>query len=136
MEISQTDLAYAAGLIDGEGTITMIKKHASDKYRCSTVSMSSTTLELLVFMKERFNGCISNHKTYQSHHKKSYAWKVVNNDAIAALSLIVNYLREPEKLRRANLILSTYKSVTVRNGKYTPELTARKLQFEHEFFPS
>lgn len=134
MEISQADLAYAAGLIDGEGTITLGRKHSSCRFRSPIISMSSTTVELVNFMKSTFGGCISNHKTYQSHHKSSYSWRLSYDKAIEIMSLLIPFLREPEKRRRVLLILSTYKSVTKRNGKYPLELEVLKFQFEQEFF--
>ncbi|MFU8891016.1 MAG: hypothetical protein ACNA76_05070 [Anaerosomatales bacterium] len=95
--------AYAAGLIDGEGTVTLSRNH-SGKMRSPVISMTSTTPEVLRFMQERYGGSIR------------------------------PYLLVPEKIRRADLIIQTYKSVTPRNGKYDAKTAIARHAFELEFF--
>lgn len=128
------DLAYAAGLFDGEGTVTLSKQKASAKFRTPTVSVSSTTLSLLEFLKELFGGSIVAQKVYQDHHKQSWSWKLDYNRALNFLCQILPFMREPDKIRRAKLLLEVYPSITPRNGKYTEEMIQSKLEFEHEFF--
>ena len=50
------------------------------------------------------------------------------------LERIVPYLRVPEKVNRANLVLTRYKDVTPRNGKYSDVQHETKLEFEYSFF--
>ena len=50
------------------------------------------------------------------------------------LSEISEYLLEPNKKARADLILNKYKEVTPRNGRYSEEKLRQKLQFEEDFF--
>lgn len=126
--------AYAAGLFDGEGTVTLSKKHKTDIFRVPTVSMSSTSYELLLFLKENYGGSISKHKTYKSHHKQSWSWKLVYNSALSFLKQILPYMREVEKIRRAKLLLNEYKLLTPRNGKYSKQQKEAKHLFETNFF--
>lgn len=119
--------------MDGEGTVTLSRRNGG-KFRSPVVSMSSTTHELVEFMKTSFGGCISSHKTYKLHHKPSWVWKVTGDSAINFLLSVSPHMREPEKLRRSNLILTQYKEVTKRNGKYTAEEQEDKLAFEALFF--
>lgn len=130
----ELDYAYAAGLIDGEGTITLGRQGAKCQYRRPVVSIPSTTFELLEFMHTTFNGCVSKKHKYKEGHSPSKAWKLEYDDAIAFLRLIVPYLKEPEKIRRANLILNEYKKLTLRNGRYNEKQREMKLNFEHRFF--
>ncbi len=125
---------YIAGIIDGEGTITLSNSNTKSKMRVPVVSVSSTTLPLLEFLKQNYGGSISKHKIYKSHHKQSWSWKVTYNGAIRVCSDIVEILIEPEKKRRANLLITEYPLVTKRNGKYTSEERNIKLQFEESFF--
>lgn len=127
------DIHYFAGLIDGEGTITLTKQHSNES-RVPVISVASTTFELVEFCKTLFGGIIANKKTYQEHHKKSYSWSITHDRAINVCRQIAPYLKEPEKQRRVNLILDHYKSVTPRNGKYTPEMREAKMLFEQIFF--
>ncbi len=125
--------SYAAGLIDGEGSITLTKSRASVPYRRPGVTVASTTRELVDFMKDNFGGSITKKKTYQAHHLPSYHWQVYNEGALRLLEQISNYLLEPKKKARAKYLLDQYKGVTPRNGKYTPAMKEAKLLFEEEF---
>lgn len=126
--------AYTAGLIDGEGTVTLSRLHKTDKFRSPVVSVSSTTYELLDFLKSIYGGSISPHKTYKEHYKQSWSWKLNYNAALSFLIKILPYMKEPEKIRRAKLLVERYKSLTPRNGRYTELQTTNKLRFETEFF--
>lgn len=123
---------YTAGLIDGEGTITLSK--SKNSFRFPTVSVSSTSHELLEFLKLTYGGYISNHKTYKAHHKKSWSWSLKRDSALYFLERISVYLKETSKKRRALFILKFYKKVTPRNGKYTEFQISKKQQFERIFF--
>ena len=48
--LSKTDAAYIAGLIDGEGTIGLVRKHRND-HRQLGISISSTEPALLEFVQ-------------------------------------------------------------------------------------
>lgn len=122
---------YTAGLFDGEGTVTLTKR---GKSRLPIVSVTSTTYELLQFLKQTYGGTISKQKVYKKHHKQSWSWKAAYDTAISFLSSITPYLKEPAKRYRAQLILSEYKSLTKRNGKYSQEELSQKIDFEHRFF--
>lgn len=122
-----------AGLIDGEGSIGL-SYHTNKLYRSPSVSVASTTPEIVQWCKDNYGGSISTKRVYQSHHKPSWAWRIGRWDQIESLLLtILPYMLEPEKIRRANLILSEYKLVTVRNGKYTESQRKAKLEFENRF---
>lgn len=124
--------AYTAGLIDGEGSITLAKY---GRFRFPLVSVSSTTLGFLEFLKTQHGGYISKKsRKAKEHHKTGYAWSVQRDKALVVLERVALYLLEPEKKRRADLILSRYKGVTPRNGRYSAEMESAKFEFEKEFF--
>ena len=128
------NIQYLAGLFDGEGTITLSKRTSTDKYRTPTLSMTSTTKALVDAMYEQFGGWVINKKTYKDHHKQAWTWYTNGNSAIAACEALSEHLLEPQKQARMRLIISEYKSVTPRNGKYTAESKTIKEQFEERFF--
>ena len=134
--MKDTNLAYIAGLFDGEGTVTLSRLHKNDRFRAPVVSVSSTSLSLLEYLKKHYGGYISTHKTYQSHHKPSFSWKLQRNSALAFLTSIKPYVQEEEKQRRIDLILEKYKKCTPRNGYYTDDLLRAKQEFEAAFFHS
>lgn len=125
-DLSNTDAAYIGGLIDGEGTITLIRKHKNENRQLS-VSISSTEIALLDYVKSVTGvGKITNKRTSKSHHTPSFAYAVYNRQALSLLQKILPYLKS-YKRQRAELILRDYVKLTPRNGKYTSEIMAEKI---------
>lgn len=102
--------------------------------RCPQVSLSSTTYDFMTFLKEEYGDHISTHKTYKDHHKQSWSWKLSYNNAITFLTKIVIFLKEPEKIRRAKMLIEEYPGVVVRNGKYSEKQLIIREKFENKFF--
>lgn len=125
---------YIAGLIDGEGTITLSKTHSTKQFRTPIVSCSSTTIEFLELLKSSYGGYISKHKTYQDHHKQSWSWKVSYQNAINICNDMKTLLLDPSKRYRAEMISDIYPQLTNRNGRYSPEQIQAKYNFEDQFF--
>ena len=133
-QVQELIYSYTAGLIDGEGTITLSYKYKSSRYRWPIISVPSCTPELVDFLQTTFGGSISNKRPTKADHSQSQAWHIAGDKAIELLQKVLPYLREPEKKRRASMIVENYKRLTPRNGKYTDEQKAAKLVFEHQFF--
>jgi hypothetical protein len=125
--------AYTAGLIDGEGTISLVYKYKSNPYRWPTITVPSCTKELTDFLKNQFGGCISNKRPDKVGHTPSKTWRLAGDKSLALLNLLLPYLKEPDKIRRAKLLIDKYKRLTPRNGRYTTEQRIKKLEFEHQF---
>jgi len=124
--------AYLAGLIDGEGTVTLRKE---TRFRFPIVAVATTSRELAEWCVSNTNvGTISTKRLYSPHHKKSYHWVVRHHAAIRVLESVFPYLVEAEKKRRAGLIIEAYPNLTKRNGKYTKREAEQKLNFEKDFF--
>jgi len=128
----EKNILYTSGLFDGEGTITLTRKN---KFRIPVASVTSTTKELLNFLKENFGGTICERKTKQKeNHSKSWKWQINSQQAIDFIKRISPYLKEPKKRARAYFLINNYQSVTQRNGKYNEEQLAKKIEFEVNFF--
>lgn len=126
--LSKEDAAYIAGLVDGEGTITLTRKHRNEN-RQICVAISSTERNMLEFVKSVTGvGKITSKKTTQDHHKTSYAYYVSNRQALGLIEQIFPYLRSYKK-KRAALVLKDYLRLTPRNGKYTPGMTQERNAF-------
>lgn len=128
------DVIYTAGLFDGEGTITLSREKASSEFRRPVVSVTSTTYELLNFLRVEFGGYICQHTRRSEKHSQAWSWRTVSNGALQFLAQIYPFLKEPEKKRRTALILRSYKMITPRNGKYTNKQREAKVKFEQSFF--
>jgi hypothetical protein len=70
-ELSQTDAAYIAGVIDGEGTVTLTRKHSNEN-RQLAVTISNTELRLLEFVLAAVGaGKITRKRTSKTKHTPS-----------------------------------------------------------------
>lgn len=106
-------LAYTAGIIDGEGCISIVKVQPTKANHRITpgyelyVSVSSTDKFLAQYLKEIFGGNITDRTNHPSMHKIGWkpavSWRIASNEARNFLSLILPYLRS--KHIQANLAI-------------------------------
>ena len=128
-KLREEERAYIAGLIDGEGTITLTRKHRNEN-RQLAVTISNTERPLLAYVLLTIgSGKITGKRTAASHHTPSFTYAIYNRQALELLDQIQPYLRS-RKSDRAGLILRDYVRLTPRNGKYSPELLAERRAFE------
>ena len=71
---------YLAGIIDGEGYITIKTRSPKQKYRELVIGVSNTYLPLLEQLKEQFGGYISKSKMYKTNKKQGYHWIIKSVD--------------------------------------------------------
>jgi hypothetical protein len=132
-DLSEAEAAYVAGIIDGEGTITLTRTHRDERRR-PVVSISSTELPLLQYIRSIVGaGRITGKITTRDHHSPSLAYVISSRQALALLAQVSKYLRT-YKLQRCRLLLEEYIAVTPRNGRYTAAQRAAKEMFEERFF--
>jgi hypothetical protein len=132
-KLTVAEAAYVAGIIDGEGTITLTRMHRSENRR-PVVSISSTELALLVYVKAVVGaGRITNKARARICHFPSYAYTLLSRQALLLLGQIEGYLRT-YKAERARLLLQDHLRVTPRNGRYTPAQRQAKRSLEERFF--
>ncbi|MBI2341472.1 MAG: LAGLIDADG family homing endonuclease [Deltaproteobacteria bacterium] len=128
--MNSEEKAYIAGIIDGEGTITLTKHHKNET-PIPVVSISNCKLELLEWIRSKINsGNIMKKKRRKSYHSDAFELRVRNNLALELLRNIKDYLILKHK--QADLILLSYKKLTVRNDRYTPEQLDKKNQLVKE----
>ncbi|KAF0822601.1 LAGLIDADG family homing endonuclease [Cytobacillus firmus] len=119
------EAAYIAGIIDGEGTITLTRMHASE-HRRPCITIASTDKELLVYLHTLTGGTIINKKNYKPGiHKNSFSLNIKQKEKVMFVD---------KKRNRALWILDNYDRVTPRNGKYDVEKLKLKILFEEDFF--
>ncbi|HXW08999.1 MAG TPA: hypothetical protein VD737_00150 [Steroidobacteraceae bacterium] len=130
--LSSEQAAYLAGLIDGEGTIALTRRHAREK-RQLVLSISSTEAELVEWARSATGvGKITRKRTVSEHHAPGLTYSVSNRQALAVIAAVAPYLRS-YKRHRAALVLETYITVTRRNGKYDEATLDAKRKFEDAF---
>ncbi len=128
-ELSKPEAAYIAGHIDGEGTVTLTRKHRNEN-RQLCVSISNTERSLLEFVLSAIGaGKITGKRTTQAHHTPSYTYSIYNRQALSLLEQLSQYLKS-YKSRRAAIIKQDYIALTPRNGKYSKKLLQQRKAFE------
>lgn len=132
--MTDTEKAYIAGIIDGEGSISLTKQ-SSNQHPSPVVSVASTDLELLEWLQKTIgSGTIIKKKNYNpTRHKDSYTYSVIRNTAIDLLHDISPYLIIHKKHKRAKHIVENYRNVTLRNGRYNTEQLEAKQKFYVDF---
>lgn len=131
-DATPVELAYLAGLVDGEGSVGLLRDHGGP-FRAPILSICNTDRALVDFAREIFGGVITTSKPRKAHHKTKYEWKLRYQAAVAALRILLPYMRETEKVRRARMLVNGFAWFTKRNGKYTPRERQMKLLFEKRF---
>jgi hypothetical protein len=130
--LSAESAAYIAGIIDGEGTITLTRVHARENRRL-VVSIANTEAGLLQFVYAEIGaGNITRKRTTSPRHTPSFCYAVSSRQALELLRQIVGYLRS-YKRQRAELALRHYEALTPRNGKYSSAQDAARKAFEQSF---
>lgn len=100
--VDEEKLAYLAGIIDGEGTIAILKRRKetrktivmrSDSYQLQ-VFVTNTNEDLMVWLLNTFGGSKSHHKgdKRNPNSKRWFVWYVSGYNAIKILRKIEPYL--------------------------------------------
>ena len=129
------EAAYLAGIIDGEGSITLTRLHDKE-HRRPCITVASTDFELLEYLKILTHGHITKKKNYHpDRHQNSYTLSIkTKSQVLDTLKYVLPFLRVEKKKKRAGWILEHYDRVTIRNGKYSPDSLKQKIAFEEGFF--
>lgn len=87
------DLAYMAGIVDGEGCIA-IERYVSKGhgYYRAKLRVANTNKELLEFLKLYFGGTISNFGKRSPNQKPAYMWAIPGETAIKCIKALLPYL--------------------------------------------
>ena len=101
--MTETEKSYIAGIIDGEGSIMLIKYH-SNEFPSPCVSIASTTMELLEWVKKTVGaGVIIHKKNYKPEiHKECYSYILKFDAAINLMKDIYPYLIIKVKRKELN----------------------------------
>ncbi len=118
--IPETDKSYAAGIIDGEGSISVTRKKNKRGDYCYGVNVEvrMTDEDVLLWFFSVFGGRLSKpEKARKPQWRLSYRWWVSGPDAAAFLKIILPYLKI-KKARSEYAILLGEGTRTRRNVKY------------------
>lgn len=135
---SEVERAWFAGIIDGDGCITMnspgSSAAAANKQRRPLVVIDSTDMEILEEVQRLYGGSLVRKPKAREHHRQAWSWRLYGADLILALLReVLPFMHCTSKRGRAQMLVDEYKTVTPRNGYYTPDLRSRRLDFERRF---
>ncbi len=130
--ICDIEAAYAAGIVDGEGSISITRNHSS-RWPSPQVSVASNDRELLEWLRIRFGGTITTKQPRKQQHAISFDWKLTDRRALRFLEIVKPYLVIQRKIRRCDLLLAAYLDCTPRNGRYTEEMKLKKQALLDEY---
>lgn len=125
-------LPYVAGLMDGEGSITIgISKPSKKKQLKSPshwlqVGITNTNRELIGWLYEKFGGHISDnsHSPSRKKQRPCWAWRVMSNEAKDFLVSLYPYLRV--KKRQAELAIAFQEERSGKTSKTPTEDQIKK----------
>lgn len=109
--MQDSDLAYVAGIIDGEGCVSLNINRRSDVTSgyvfVLKVSVAMTDKEVPEWLKATFGGSLSTHLPAKTGYRIYYAWMLEAKQAANFLGVILPYLRV--KTAQATLALEFQK---------------------------
>jgi hypothetical protein len=101
--LSEIDLSWAAGIIEGEGSIT-INKETRRNSGALIVCISNTDPQLVAWFHDRFGGYFkANTPPTRTNHRQAWKWAIASNMAAEFLRLIRPYLKTDKYIRKADL---------------------------------
>ena len=88
--MKKTDLAYVAGIIDGEGWICIKNTKTSASVK---VGVGNTNEWLICWLQFSFGGSVCVKKKWIANQKQQWGWDLSTRQASEFLKLILPYLR-------------------------------------------
>lgn len=129
----ETETAWLAGYIDGDGSISISRK-TGRRFGSLIIAIDSTDLEILEYVQDLVGGNIVRKKKYADHHRQAYTWRLLGaNNIIDLCTQVAPYLKCNAKKARAELIRDHWREATPANGQYDEQRLAKKVRFEEEF---
>lgn len=103
--LSEADLGYMAGILDGEGSICIVRMlRGSPKVSFNVqVSITNTDLVMLDWLTDRLGGSIIAHGRYKGTGKMCFRWYMGGYSALPVLERLKPYLMV--KKRQADLAI-------------------------------
>lgn len=134
-----TDIAYTAGLLDGEGSISLAIHHGKvsknglpNRAPLLLIQLTSTDQEVITWLYETWGvgSVIVGYRPKRPNHRTAYAWRVSGGNAAKILEAILPFLRI--KRRQAELGIQSRSAPLVIGKKLGEEEMRRRLAIRDE----
>jgi len=124
--ISDVDLIWAAGLFEGEGTITLAVRNQDETYRLLVI-VGNTDRQILDFFQERWPGWLQPAYGKRPRRQPAWTWTLAAGKAEAFLRAIEPYLRTDRVKDKLRLALEFRSFQTTKKREWgRPEYRARQ----------
>lgn len=127
-----TDLAWAAGIVDGEGSVCLDKK--GKVYRQPALTVYSTDLPIIEDLRRLLGGTVTPVAIRANMTKPGWFWKLQGAQCLPVLKQLLPFMRCPKKRGRATFLVENWPRVVTPNGYYTEEQKVARLRVQDEFF--
>lgn len=131
---SATDLAYFAGIIDGEGCFCLHKSGVRDVFN-SSLSVGNTDPRMIHWIHDRFGGRILRRQfAARTRCKVFYHWRLLARDLESVITAVIPYL--VVKREQAELMLAYRKTIVPRGRGERPKnvqvMSSEEVQHRHD----
>lgn len=127
--MNKDDIAYAAGLFDAEGHVSITKskrKHCISPHYELSINLTSTNWPILNWFKNNFGGCISRDKRKR---KPCFQWTTSTNVAANFLQKIIPDLQ----IKKLQVRLALQFQAEIRKNYKHCRITLESLQHREQF---
>ena len=133
-ELTDIDAAYIAGLVDGEGCLSIVRQKNSNcrggfAYRCG-FRIASSNQSIMEWLSDTIGaGCVKSHQPKMRNSKRQWSLDLWSDDAAALTTRLLPFLRI--KRPNAELLLAFQNALTQRVGV---PLTDPEIAFRDECY--
>jgi hypothetical protein len=100
-----------AGLIAGDGCVTLASQGSRGSHRKPYVVVDSTDVVILAELQRLYGGSLVLKKKAKANHRQAWSWRLYGTDRIIAFLVeILQYMRCAVKVERARLLVDGFKS--------------------------
>ena len=119
LQISEFDLGWFVGILEGEGNISA---HINKKsgYLCTSLSVCSTDLDMIEKLDSIYPGKSNYVREYDNHFKTQYVWSVGSREGIRTIiKKVIPYMgiRRQEKMREVISLMDSYEKSSYKGQK-------------------
>lgn len=91
-QVNEAERAYLAGILDGEGCVSLYWRRKSARYLTPSVQVLNTRRELIDWLQERWGGSIYQRPNNRPNYKPSWTWTIAGQLALKAIADARPYL--------------------------------------------
>jgi hypothetical protein len=130
------DMSWAAGMFEGEGTMTIVYGGHSDKrvlYSRCIVTLTNTDREIIDFFVTHWppaNNYVYERKRQKEHHRPAWVWRIGGDTVLNFIADVRPFLKTSDEQRKFDIVEEC--QLLRRRGQRRPEHVSRILALHDE----